>query len=100
MNEPRPGKKLLVLDIDYTLFGNYVTCKTSYSYIILYHIYLLLIHFNEHLMFKCCCFLLVFICVSCCVFIFVYLFIYPKYTINNEGYFSLPMSDLYSGLLD
>ena len=24
MNEPRPGKKLLVLDIDYTLFGKYI----------------------------------------------------------------------------
>jgi ubiquitin-like domain-containing CTD phosphatase 1 len=23
LNEPRNGKKLLVLDIDYTLFGNY-----------------------------------------------------------------------------
>ena len=24
MNEPRPGKKLLVLDIDYTLFGRWI----------------------------------------------------------------------------
>ena len=76
MNEPRPGKKLLVLDIDYTLFGNYVTCKTSYSYIILYHIYLLLIHFNEHLI--ClnvvvfCCFLFVRLVVF--LFLFICLF--------------------------
>ena len=33
LNDPRDGKKLLVLDIDYTLFGNYILI------LILFHCY-------------------------------------------------------------
>ena len=35
LNEPRPGKKLLVLDIDYTLFGKTLCCYKYSDLIIL-----------------------------------------------------------------
>lgn len=38
INAPREGKKLLVLDIDYTLFGRYtITCILLYDTLLSFH---------------------------------------------------------------